>query len=591
MLERIEHAHLFLLPLEGSGQWYRYHALFAEAMQHEARHRLGVDTVRKLSSKASSWYEQHAFLNEAIESALAAEETERAAALMTRFIEAQDFNQITEFQTLRRWIQCLPEEMLRRFATLSQTSAMLLLFGTNQQMPGLRSQLEYYLQLAESNLLATENKSRLGEVLALRALAAGRWNEFDVVQRYAEQALKLLDTHETFWRSSCLLGVGGAKLLAGRLNEARPFIQQARAIVEVTGNSYALRAALFILGQISLGEGKLHHASELFRHILETAGDDRSDRGLALAGLAALSYEWNELEAAEQEALEAYTLSRDLDNELLLVLAAPILARVWQALGQTAQALDLLQRLPAHLTQPGWLREIATYQARLAFAADDLASVERWAVSRQATSSEEALPEAELEREALLLARLLLTQGQTDEALDLLEHWRLQAQSQSRTRSELEILLLTAQAYASERRLREAKQTLREVLALAYPSGYQRLFLDEGKPLAFLLKSVLIEMRGKSLATYLRALLRAFTREQREVGSLNPVLPEPLSPQERRVLRLVVAGRSNLEIAHELVVSINTVKAQVKSVYRKLDVHNRLEASEVVRQLRLLSFP
>ncbi len=589
LLEQIEHANLFLIPLEGSGQWYRYHALFAEAMQHEARRRLGEEALHELSSKASHWYEQHALLDEAVETALAAEETERAAALITCLIEAQGFNQITEFQTLVRWIAPLSDEILRRFPTLSQTYAMLLLFGADQQTPALRSQLEHYLQLAESSLQAAGNMPGLGEVLALRALVVGRWNEFDAALRFAKQALELLPASETFWRSSCLLGVGVANLLAGRLNEALTSIQEARAIVEVAGNSYAIRAALFALGKVYLGQGKLHQAAEFFRQILDTAGDDRSDRGLALAGLATLSYEWNELTAAEQEAQEAYALSRDLGNELLLVLVAPTLARVLHARGLTVQAQDILQRLTAHLTQPGWQREFETYQAWLAFASGDLSTAQRWAASRQATSPDEALTEAELEREALLLARLLIAQRKASEALDLLGNWRLQAQNQSRTRSELEILLLMAQAHASEQRMQEAKQALTEAMMLAHPAGYQRLFLDEGEEMVALLRAILPGIQEKPLAVYIRSLLRAFAREHSASASTTtPPLVEPLSPQESRVLRLLVAGRSNPEIAGDLVVSINTVKAQVKSIYRKLDVSGRLEASEVARQLRLL---
>jgi LuxR family maltose regulon positive regulatory protein len=91
------------------------------------------------------------------------------------------------------------------------------------------------------------------------------------------------------------------------------------------------------------------------------------------------------------------------------------------------------------------------------------------------------------------------------------------------------------------------------------------------------------------MATYIRSLLRAFAHERSaSTSATTPALIEPLSPQERRVLRLLVAGRSNPEIARELVVSINTVKAQVKSIYCKLDVGSRLEASDVARHLRLL---
>jgi LuxR family maltose regulon positive regulatory protein len=63
---------------------------------------------------------------------------------------------------------------------------------------------------------------------------------------------------------------------------------------------------------------------------------------------------------------------------------------------------------------------------------------------------------------------------------------------------------------------------------------------------------------------------------------------EPLSEQEQRILRLLGAGLTNPEIAQELVVSLNTVKTHVKSIYRKLNVSGRREARQVARLLNLL---
>src|SRR5207237_2741568 len=82
MLEQLERANLFLLPLDDAGQWYRYHALFADAMQHEARRRLGEDNLRSLFDKASHWYEQNGLHAEAVEITLSARNFERAAMLI-----------------------------------------------------------------------------------------------------------------------------------------------------------------------------------------------------------------------------------------------------------------------------------------------------------------------------------------------------------------------------------------------------------------------------------------------------------------------------------------------------------------------------
>ena len=63
---------------------------------------------------------------------------------------------------------------------------------------------------------------------------------------------------------------------------------------------------------------------------------------------------------------------------------------------------------------------------------------------------------------------------------------------------------------------------------------------------------------------------------------------EPLSRQELRVLRLLVVGQTYAEMAEALVVSPNTIKSQVGSIYRKLNVRSRLEAYTAAQRLRLL---
>src|SRR6202030_3876757 len=111
MLERLEHANLFLIPLDGAGQWYRYHALFAEAMQHEARRRLGEDALRKLSSRASFWYEAHGLRVEAIEAAFTAHNFARAADLIEPLTLPQYFQ--NEYYTFHRWFELLPADILQ----------------------------------------------------------------------------------------------------------------------------------------------------------------------------------------------------------------------------------------------------------------------------------------------------------------------------------------------------------------------------------------------------------------------------------------------------------------------------------------------
>ena len=138
----------------------------------------------------------------------------------------------------------------------------------------------------------------------------------------------------------------------------------------------------------------------------------------------------------------------------------------------------------------------------------------------------------------------------------------------------------------------QARHSLGEALTLARSEGYRRLFLDEGERLATLLRAVLLDIREEAPTAYVRSLLLDFAALQTKQDDSPPPSPallfEPLSPQEQRVLRLLTAGRSNPEIAQELIVSVNTVKTQVQSIFRKLNVKNRWEAREAARRLKLL---
>jgi ATP/maltotriose-dependent transcriptional regulator MalT len=309
--------------------------------------------------------------------------------------------------------------------------------------------------------------------------------------------------------------------------------------------------------------------------------------------------EWNDLETAAQHATQAVTIGQQVADEALRVHGALILARIQQACGETAEAQQVLQTLVAQTPQHrglSLLREVRTSQARLALASGDLVTVERFLTS---TQQDDEVTRLQQEQEALLVARLRIAQGVADEALRLLETWRDDAHVQGRAYSALEIMVLQSLAHFAQQDLPQAKETLLQALANAQAAGYQRLFLDVGEAMAALLRVVWRDLKEEPLVTYGRTLLRAFVQaqpdeamrphaEQVAASALESAfLIEPLSPQERRVLRLLMVGLSNAEMAKEMFVSINTIKTQVQSIYRKLNVHSRQEACDTARHLHL----
>jgi LuxR family maltose regulon positive regulatory protein len=597
LLEELDRTGLFLEPLDEAGQWYRYHALFAESMQHEASRRLGEDALRGCSLKASQWYERQGMLSEAVEASLRAQDVERTARLIEHFIETQHLQELHEFHTLRRWLEQLPATIYERRPELSLSYAIALIFeaASDRLSPAAITRLEEYLKMAEKGFRDEENISKSGEVFALRSLVAWRQEEIIQAETYARQALSWLPADELPWRSASLSVLGRIEQYSGRLDVARQRLQEARELCEIMGNAFARRANTAMLGEVYRGLGKLHLSAAHYGQVLAEAREqeDLDDIGHTQLGLAQLYYEWNQLEEAERAAQEAYDIGNRLEHILFQIQGVIMLARVQHARGQTTSAL---QRFSAFLSQmrsynsPRLYGEVLMWQARFQLTIGNLAAVEHQISSFEI--ADEAIALNYREQEDMLLVRWLLAQDKVDEACEILERLLVTAQELERSGSGLEIQALMVLAHAARKQMREARQRLQTVLMLAHSEGYLRLFLDEGETMAAMLRTVLPQLKDRSLITYLQTILRAFAQERGEQGNSVPpessLLIDPLSVQERRVLRLLAAGRSNLDIARELVVSVNTIRTQVQSIYRKLDVNNRVAASEVARQLQLL---
>ena len=596
LLERLERDNLFLVPLEG--QWYRYHTLFAEAMREYARTALGDDGLQAAQARASVWYEAHGLGAEAVEAALAAGAFERAAALAERALELRGNS---EAATLRRWVELLPPAVLAAHPALCFSYAFVLLFAGDRRSPATPGVLEGPLRAAEAGWRAAANQAGLGQILAFRSMAAFWQDDLPRSFAQAEQALALLPEPDVFWRGISLSFAGMAERLSGRLAAAQRLLLEARALCEAAQNVFAAQAVTLSLAEIAAQQGDFDQALEYADLVMAAASprddmlDDQGQSALILAGVA---YERDDLPAAERHAARAAEVGRQTSDETLLTQSELLLAQIEHARGQTAAAQQRLQALTARLRHPGPLREAQSAQARLWLSdgSVDLPAAERWAACLAAEPAAQPGPifAQQEEREALLLARLRLRQAQPAAALAQLEPWRTDTHAQGRVRAEIEIHIIKALAGSNDF-APSATAALTRALTLAQPAGFRRLFLDEGQPLASLLPAVLPGLARRPLAAYAAGLLRALAPSAPgSLGSTHtpgaPPAPlfEPLSPQELRVLRLLVAGLPNAAIARELVVSTNTVKTQLKSIYRKLDVANRDEAREAAAELNLL---
>lgn len=603
LLDALERTGLFLEPPHDEGEWYRYHALFAEVTQHEARRRLGEAEVQAAARRASAWYAAHEMTTEAIEMALQGQDFAQAATLIEVFVGpqlfilgAERFSTIQEFYTLHRWLAQLPEDVLQKSPALCVIFAAALLITFNMQpwtADGI-GRITAALDAADAGWRRQGDTARLGEVFAFRALLARASGAILEAVTWAKQALAWLAPDESAWRSIVIGVLGTGAFFAGDIGESRRLITEARILSASLGNRAYLRANSAMLAWLSVEQGELRAAARDFRLMLAEAREqeDRDDIGRAQVALAELLYEWNDLAGARQALDEALEMGRQLKNEEVLSGAIDLLARILRAQGQTelgVQQLAVMENdLLPHTTPLRYRcgRQMRTRRAALRLVAGDLVAVQRWWDAR--VPRDEALPHSQIDYEELLFARLLLAQGQASEAVARLHDVLAEAEKMGCMRFAIYVQVVLALAYASSQQNKMARQTLRGAFERAQPEGYLRVFLDEGAEMEALLRSLASEMRVPAQRAYLQTILRAFADER---GDAEPPLLESadlLSSQEQRVLRLLVAGRTNPEIAAELIVSVNTVKAHVKSLYRKLNARSRVEASDVARQLHLV---
>ncbi len=605
MLEAAAHANLFLEPLttlasSPAQQWYRYHGLFAEAMRAEARRRLGEEQLRAISAHASRWYEEHHFDAEAVESALYAQEYSRAAVLIEQILqEPHAFSQANEYHTLYTWLEQLPEPLLAQHPALCLGYAQALLHRADTWLltQTTLALLEKLFLMAEEHYRVEGDLPRLGEVYAFRALAAWRQNDAIQAAHYARQALTWLSEEQQIWRGLSLGVVGKTEALYnGRVAVGREMLEEVYTLSKATDNRHfrLSSATTSIFARALFEQGELHGSFEYYQEVLHKAREryvHSDDLAYALSGLACISYERNELAIAWQQAQEVLTIGQYLGRQYHEVQATLLLARIQHVRGETAaarQSLDeLLIRIPAPQSEHAWplSREIQTLRASLALADGDLATVQRW-ITGLHRSGGPLFPFA-AEQETLLLARWYLAQGRGEAALQLLQDLLCAAQEAGRTRNSFEAQALLALVYAANEQPEQARRVLLMLLEQTCTEGYLRLFLDEGEAMAVLFRSLTLHIHEQPLLSYLQSILRAFPGSQ--TSSPAALLPEPLSVQELRVLRLLVPGCSNAEIARELVVSVNTVRTHIQNIYHKLDAHNRAAAIETARQLHLLS--
>lgn len=587
MLEELEEANLFLIPLDDEHKWFRYHHLFMDVLKKRLEKQFPL-LLSDLHKRASRWYEENGFISESIQHALLAGDQERAADL----IEQNGCYLLIrgEVGTMLKWTNAIDFESDRRIWLSIQKAWALALSGDLARVEPILQAPERILNSLEPT---PEVNTMLGTIAAARAHCANVRKNTRLTAYYAHKALDLLPDCSSISlsiRSASVSILGDASSIDGNLEEAVAAYNEAIRIGQNAGNQSMEIIAKCDLADVLVEKGQLQQAKKIYLMALQMALQPDGQRsplaGRCYYGLALIAYENNQLIDADQYIKQSINFSRIWGDTNLQTIAWTYLARIEQANGNIEKANEAIheaeQLASLNSISPKGIARMRLNMHRVWFAQDRLENISPSFQSKK-SFEDEVIP-YQKESEYLILLRLLLHKTDYDSALELSERWVKQVDHPGRTRLVVELLILGALAYQGKKQTEQAITYLEKALDLAQPEDYIRVFLDEGEKITRLLCGVQSRQGGSSYAS---ALLDTIDKTPGMTPPSMQLLVEPLTLRELEVIKFIESGFSNQDIAERLVISIPTVKRHISNIYSKLGVKNRTQAVAIGKELKL----
>ena len=596
MLEEMDKANLFIIPLDDQRCWYRYHHLFADLLKQRLAS-TQADLVTKLHSRASQWFANKGFNSEAIEHTLAAKDYEQTARLI-EIVAESDWDRAQGSQVMR-WCQRLPEELI------NTNPGLCIFYARELFKSGHLEKAEKKLQTAEQILLSTSTRNTSkenlqGRIAVIRAYMSSRTGDVSRIIHFSNQALKLLPQKELIWRSvaATTLGFAYGWAGAGDLVKAQRAFSEAMRISEEAGNIYYNIFAGSCLAGVMLMRGKLIEAKNISQQSLSLA----LKNGIVQTGIVGSLYgnlgmircEWADIDEGIDLIKKGIELSEQGRDPVILASCRISLLRALIYRKDIAGAFKVIEKFnesQRKFTLPPWITNTTSaFNVLFWLAKGDLNRALQWVKERELSIDDK------LENlrgiEYLALTNILIAQKQLDDALRFSQRILEMAQSGDNAYLQIETRLLRVSIFTALKQKTAALYELKSAIKLGEPGGLIMIFVSKGKPVADLVEEILAKRKrdhdettaGFSLS-YVKKLLTVFK-------SIKPPkiegLVDPMSDRELEVLYLIAAGLKNKEIADKLFISLNTVKTHTKHINSKLAVNSRTKAVVRAKKLGLI---
>ncbi len=612
VLDSLNRANLFVVPLDDKRNWFRYHHLFADVL----RARLLDEEPAKvphLQIRAAGWFQANGMATEALELAATAGDHESVARLLIANFEEIN-NRQGRFASVSRWCKTLPEEMVQRnpklaliyAAAASHTESNLDLSRrlakwaerAIEQMEHSRSQ-EPALHVDEIAVGPDGFNALKGESLLMK-IQLTRSIPPDETLTMARQVLNLLPRTRHQTRAMTHQLIASIEMTQGRCDVAGEHYQFGLSDAQLANDPISTSCILTCLGESHFTKGRLLESKRTYEEAISIArrSSVAANRELcqALVGLATVALEHDEIDDAKVHIYSALELAQLTPMRSHVLLGRCAAAGICAALGDAAEAFDHIDRAKEFARGSRRFRYAAFLSSTEITTACDLGDLERaTAVIRDRDLSPNTRVDSENVEEMIAFARYLMLCGDATAALDATSRACEVARTSGQVTLEIKALvlhaLLTWRAGAGD----IAHESFVRALYLAEPGRFIRTFtsadasikpmleeaavrLEEGRPGAEIPSlgyiSLLIGTTGAPLPAI-------------PIASQAADLTEPLTERETEVLRLIAAGLRNQEIADQLFISLATVKRHIANAYGKMGVEHRGEAMVRLNSMNL----
>ena len=590
ILEKLDHANLFIIPLDHEQRWYRYHPLFAELLRGYLQ-KNNPAQIPTLHARASHWYEEHGMISDAIRHSFAVNDWERIVRLVSANVFA--LLEQNELNTVAR--------QLDYFTGAKSSARPWLLIGRAwlAAYTGQLSSVEPILKMIESEIDNLKSEIELqtlgGHIAAVRAYTNWIGDKRDIAASAAQVALEWLPEDERLIRCQAATLLG---LSLPDFSERPQAFKQALAYARECPVSHVTIFAHGCWAWFLAMQGNLHEAHAACLEAIRLSKSSSSYLSLPTLShvyttLSAISLEWNDLEAALHYSKEAVELARRWEQADALHFALDNYGYALFASGNVDEAFDILRQAwqVARRTSP-WFEQITLSQEvewNLSLGNLDAAlqclSLAQVDIDEPANISLSTFKSMLM---PLTFVQIYLAQKQYAKARSLIARLSVDLENNQIGHYRIRLFIWQALAYSGLRQETQALASLKDALTLAAPGGYIHVFMLECPRMIPLLR---LARTAGIMPEYVDQLLVAYERSV--IGqSIQPVtipgLVESLSARELDVLRLLAQGCTDKKIAEALVIARETVHKHLKNIYGKLDVHSRTEAIVSARKNGLL---